>query len=176
MVTPTGKQAFRVQEGILWKSCTAGTPFQVPTVFHNCMELAPQLVCDESGICLARHLRLHVHCAILCNPNLGRQAQPCWFEDKPDHGLLPRPCLSSGTCLRSIRATSVVTTHAMNWQFSKSLSQAVLGWTGITGVLPSRLFSAVQISNNKPTFPIFVLFALSFHCLAGCWYLAHLIA
>lgn len=113
-VSPTGNQPFKGQEGIPGKSCTAGTLFQVPSIFHNCMELAPQLACDESHICLVCHLQLYIRCAILCNPNLGRQARPCWLEDRSDHGLLPRPCLSSGTCLRSIWATSVVTTHTMN--------------------------------------------------------------
>lgn len=132
-------QPFREQEGTSRKSCTAVTLFQVPSIFHKCMELSPQLVCDESHVCLMCHLQLYILCAILCSPNLGRQAQPSWFEDRSDHGILPRPCLSSGMCPRSIWATSVVTTHTMNWQFSKFRSQAVLGWTGITEVLPSRL-------------------------------------
>lgn len=127
MVSLTGNKPFREQEGILWKSCTARTLFQVPSIFHNCMELAFLLTCDESHISLVCHLQLYIHCDILRNPNLGRQAQPCWFDDRPIHGLLPRPCLSTGMCLRSTRATSAVTTHTMNGQFSKSLSQAVLG-------------------------------------------------
>lgn len=77
----------------------------------KCMELAPQLVWDESQLvwneshvwltCLVCHLQLCILCAMLCNPNLGRQAQPCWLEDRPNHGPLPRFCLSSRTCLRS---------------------------------------------------------------------------
>lgn len=126
-VSSIGNQPFTEEEGIPWKRCTAGTLFQVPSIFHNCMELVFQLTCDESHISFVCHLQLYIRCDILCNPNLGRQAQPCWLEDRPIHDLLPRPCLSSGTCLRSIQATCAVTSHTTNCQFSKSLSQAVLG-------------------------------------------------
>lgn len=141
LVSPTRNQPFREQEGILWESCTAGTLFHVLSVFPKCMELLPQPLCDEPHACLECHLLLCICCAILRSPNLGGQAQPGSFEGRPDQGLLPRPCLSSGTCLRSIRVTRVVTTHTKNWQFSKSLHRDVLGWTGTTGVLPSRLSS-----------------------------------
>lgn len=43
-------QPFRQQEGTSRKSCTAVTLFQVPSIFHKCMELSPQLVCDESRL------------------------------------------------------------------------------------------------------------------------------
>jgi len=96
MVIPTGKQAFREQEGISWKSCTASTLFPVPSVFHNRIELTPQLVYDKLHFCLVCYLRLAVLSCVT----------PSWEDrhsliglETDQTGPLPRSCLSSGTCL-----------------------------------------------------------------------------
>lgn len=59
-LSSTGNQPFREEEGIPWKCCTAGTLFQVPSIFHNCMELVFQLTCDESHNSLVCHLQLYI--------------------------------------------------------------------------------------------------------------------
>lgn len=130
MLILTCKQALRDQEGISWKCCAASTLFAVLNVFHNRTEFIPQLVLFTTRYATLRY------------PRLGRQAQLRWVEDRPDCGPLPRPCLSSGTCLRS-GLPILLTTHTINLQFSKSLSQMIRlslaeqGLQGLAGFPPT---------------------------------------
>ena len=112
MVILTGKQAFREQEAISWKSCTASTLSSDQCISQLHWAYTPA---GLWWIALLFGVLFMTCCAILWYTKLGRQTRLWSFAKAPfvywDMPKLP--------------ATNTVTTHIINLQFRKSLSQTI---------------------------------------------------